>query len=202
MNKSKNIVWSESHVTKQERQNIFGHKGAVIWLTGLSGSGKSTIAKELEKKLLERNVNAYVLDGDNIRHGLNSDLGFSAADREENIRRVGAVSALFADAGVVAIAAFISPFKKGREQAKEVVGSDCFFEIFLDVPLEVCEERDPKGLYKKVRSGEIEKFTGIDSPYEKPENPSLVIDTGVTSLEESVNALLSLLEKNEIIPIG
>ena len=202
MNKSKNIVWSESHITKQDRKNIFGHKGAVLWLTGLSGSGKSTIAKELEKKLLDRTINAYVLDGDNVRHGLNSDLGFSEADREENIRRIGAVSALFADAGLVVIAAFISPFRKGRELAKESVGSDSFFEIFLDVPLEICEDRDPKGLYKKVRSGEIEKFTGIDSPYEKPTNPSLVIDTGATTLEQSVNALLSLLEKNKIIPLG
>ena len=202
MNKSKNIVWSESHITKQDRQNILGHKGAVLWLTGLSGSGKSTIAKELEKKLLDRKINAYVLDGDNVRHGLNSDLGFSEADSEENIRRVGAVSALFADAGVVVIAAFISPFSKGREQAKEVAGNDSFFEIFLDVPLKVCEDRDPKGLYKKVRSGEIEKFTGIDSPYEKPMNPSLSIDTGVTSIEQSVNSLLSLLEKHDIIPIS
>jgi adenylylsulfate kinase len=199
VNASKNILWSESYITIEDREKMFGHKGAVLWLTGLSGSGKSTIAKELEKVLINKKIHSYVLDGDNIRHGLNSDLGFSETDRQENIRRVGAVSALFSDAGVIVIAAFISPFREGRQLAKEACGNEQFFEIFLDVPLTVCEERDPKGLYKKVRAGEIEKFTGIDSPYEQPLQPALSINTADTSIEESVKMLFDLLVENKII---
>lgn len=198
-NKSKNIVWTASHLSREERENLIGQKGCVVWLTGLSGSGKSTIAKELELKLAQLKEVAYILDGDNIRHGLCSDLGFSDEDRAENIRRIGACAALFADAGVVAITAFISPFEKGRELAKESVGDDRFFEIFLDVPLAVCEERDPKGLYKKARNGEIENFTGIDSPYEKPTHPQLVVDTSKLSVEESVEAILAMLKESKII---
>lgn len=199
MNKSDNIVWSASYLSRSEREQLVGQKGCVVWLTGLSGSGKSTIAKELELKLVKGKSMAYVLDGDNIRHGLCSDLGFSDLDRSENIRRIGAASALFADAGVIAITAFISPFEKGRELAKESVGDDRFFEIFLNVPLAVCEERDPKGLYKKARNGEIENFTGIDSPYENPTHPQLAVDTSTLSVEESVDAILAMLRDNKII---
>ena len=199
MNKSENIQWSASHLSRDEREELIGQKGAVVWLTGLSGSGKSTIAKELELKLVKSREVAYILDGDNIRHGLSSDLGFSDEERSENIRRIGAAAALFADAGVVAITAFISPFEKGREVAKNSVGDQRFFEIFLDVPLAVCEERDPKGLYKKVRNGEISNFTGIDSPYEKPTHPHLVLNTAELSVDESVEKILSMLRENKII---
>jgi len=190
----KNIVWSESSVGRGERRKLTGQNGCVVWLTGLSGSGKSTIAKKLERRLLEAGRMAYILDGDNIRHGLCSDLGFSPEDRSENIRRVGEVAALFADAGVVAIAAFISPFEADRRGAREAAGDNCFFEIFLDTPLDVCENRDPKGLYKKARRGEIEDFTGLGSPYEKPADPALSIDTSTVSVEEAVDAISELLE--------
>lgn len=198
-NKSKNIVWTASYLGRDEREMLIGQKGCVIWLTGLSGSGKSTIAKALELKLVKAKEVAYILDGDNIRHGLCSDLGFSDEDRSENIRRIGAAAALFADAGVLAITAFISPFEKGRELAKDSVGDDRFFEIFLNVPLSVCEERDPKGLYKKARNGEIENFTGIDSPYEKPTHPQLLLDTSQLSVDESVEKIMALLRDNKII---
>jgi adenylylsulfate kinase len=198
-NKSENIQWSVSSFSRPEREKLIGQKGCVIWLTGLSGSGKSTIAKELERRLVEKKVMAYVLDGDNIRHGLSSDLGFSDADRAENIRRIGAAAELFADAGIMAITAFISPFEKGRELARQSVGEDRFFDIFLDAPLSVCEERDPKGLYKKVRSGEISNFTGIDSPYEKPVHPTLVLNTADLTVDESVEKILSILKENDII---
>lgn len=198
-NKSENIQWSASHLTRNERENLIGQKGCVVWLTGLSGSGKSTIAKELELRLVKTGKVAYILDGDNIRHGLSADLGFSDAERAENIRRIGAAAALFADAGTISITAFISPFEKGRELAKRSVGDDRFFEIFLDVPLSVCEERDPKGLYKKVRDGEISNFTGIDSPYEKPTHPHLVLNTADLSVEQSVEKILSMLRENDII---
>ena len=199
MNKSENIQWSVSHLSRDEREALIGQKGCVVWLTGLSGSGKSTIAKALELKLVQAKEVAYILDGDNIRHGLSSDLGFSNEDRSENIRRIGAAAALFSDAGVVAITAFISPFEKGREFAKQSVGDDRFFEVFLDVPLAVCEERDPKGLYKKVRNGEISNFTGIDSPYEKPTHPLLVLNTAELSVEESVDSIMVMLRDNKII---
>lgn len=198
MNKSTNILWSASHLSRDERENLIGQKGCVIWITGLSGSGKSTIAKELELKLVKNGVLSYVLDGDNVRHNLNADLGFSDEDRSENIRRIGAASALFADAGVIAISAFISPFEKGREIAKESVGRDRFFEIYLDVSVAVCEKRDPKGLYKKAKRGEIKNFTGIDSPYEKPTHPKLVLNTEILTIEESVDAIIELLHKNKI----
>ncbi len=199
MNKSQNIMWSVSHLSRDERETLIGQKGCVVWLTGLSGSGKSTIAKELELKLVQAGEIAYTLDGDNIRHGLSSDLGFTDADRSENIRRIGAAAALFSDAGVVAITAFISPFENGREFAKQSVGDDRFFEVFLDVPLAVCEERDPKGLYKKVRNGEISNFTGIDSPYENPPHPLLVLNTAELNVEESVDLIMAMLRDNKII---
>ncbi|MBN1863374.1 MAG: adenylyl-sulfate kinase [Victivallales bacterium] len=199
MGKSENIVWSAGFLSKSEREQLTGHKGCVVWLTGLSGSGKSTIAKELELSLVKSGNMAYILDGDNIRHGLNSDLGFSDDGRDENIRRIGEVAALFADAGVIAITAFISPFAKGREQARRAAGNSRFFEVFLDVPLHVCEARDPKGLYGKARKGEISNFTGIDSVYEKPHAPELVLDTSALSVEDSVKMVILMLKRNNFI---
>jgi adenylyl-sulfate kinase len=199
MVESKNIVWSQSNISPEQREQMLGNKGAVVWLTGLSGSGKSTIAKALEENLFFNGTNAYILDGDNVRHSLNADLGFSDEDREENIRRVGAVAALFADAGIVTIVSFISPFEKGRKQARNLVGDDRFFEVFLDVPLNICEERDPKGLYKKVRAGQISKFTGIDSPYEQPSNPELIINTAEQDVDTAVSEIITMLKNAGII---
>ena len=199
MGKSENIVWSASYLSTVERESLIGLKGCVIWLTGLSGSGKSTLAKELELRLVKSGKVSYVLDGDNIRHGLNSDLGFSDEDREENIRRIGEVAALFADAGVIAITAFISPFAKGREHARQAAGNNPFFEVFLDTPLHICETRDPKGLYGKARKGEISNFTGIDSAYEKPSSPELVLDTSEMSIKGSVESIIRMLRQNKIM---
>jgi adenylylsulfate kinase len=195
-NMDKNLTWSESVVTREYREKATGQRGCVIWLTGLSGSGKSTIARELERQLIENGKMAYVLDGDNVRQGLCSDLGFSAEDRDENIRRVGEVAALFADSGVVTIAAFISPFIAARNRVAKTMGYERFFEVHLDVPLEVCEQRDPKGLYKKVRKGEIPEFTGVTSPYESPEHPALRIDTSKISVEDAVRLILDLIKSN------
>ncbi len=194
--KSKNIVWHETTVTKEERERLSGHRGCTVWLTGLSGSGKSTLANMLEKALWERGVRAYVLDGDNVRHGLNKDLGFSPEDRTENIRRIGEVAALFTDAGVVNITAFISPYREDRNRVRAMMKEGDFIEIFVDCNLDECERRDPKGLYKKARAGEIPEFTGISAPYEPPEKPELVVDTGTQSPEESLAAILSYLESN------
>ncbi len=173
----KNIVKHNHKVTKEERENLINQKSKIIWLTGLSGSGKSTIANELAVKLQNEGKLAYILDGDNIRMGLCKDLGFSDDDRKENIRRIGEVAKLIADTGVIVITAFISPFIEERNNAKEIIGND-FIEVFVDASLEICEDRDPKGFYKKARSGEIPKFTGISSPYEKPINPDIYINTG------------------------
>ena len=196
MDNKNNITWSDSYLSREKRESMIGQKGMVIWLTGLSGSGKSTIAKTLEISLMHNGKIAYVLDGDNLRHGLNMDLGFSDRDRIENIRRIGEIAALFADAGIIVITAFISPFEKGRKLAEKAAGSDRFFEVFLDTPLEVCERRDPKGLYKKARKGELSDFTGIDSIYERPLMPKLTIDTGSLSVEESVQMIINMLEKH------
>jgi len=186
----------EGHVTAQERADLLGHRGAVIWLTGLSGSGKSTLAFALERRLINDQHAAFVLDGDNVRHGLCSDLGFTAADRDENIRRVGEVAALFAEAGVIAIASFISPYAAARQRACERAGEDSFIEVHLDAPLEVCERRDPKGLYKKARAGEIANFTGISAPYEVPKAPSLRLDTDALSVEACVDEVVAYLTAN------
>ena len=186
--KSKNITTVEHRVTRDQRWQHNRHRGGVLWLTGLSGSGKTTLAFELEQRLFKLGMQAYVLDGDNIRHGLGADLGFSPRDRAENIRRVGEVAALFADAGVIAITAFISPYRQDRDQARRAAES-AFHEIYLEASLEVCEQRDPKGLYKKARRGEIPEFTGITAPYEAPEKPELVIDTGRLSVESSLRVL-------------
>ena len=193
--KATNITWHEGHVGREEREKLLGQKGVLIWMTGLSASGKSTIAYTLEHALVQRGRLAYVLDGDNIRHGLNKNLGFSAEDRTENIRRIGEVGKLYVDAGIITITAFISPYRADRQIARETVGEGSFYEVFCDTPLEVCEERDPKGLYKKARAGEIKGFTGIDDPYEAPEKPELVIDTSKMSPQEATIALIEMLEK-------
>lgn len=190
-----NLTKHEQVVTKLERQNLLKQKSPVIWLTGLSGSGKSTIANELTRQLFEMGKLSYILDGDNIRLGLNKDLGFSDDDRRENIRRVSEVAKLFSDAGVITIIAFISPFIKERENAKKIIGKDNYFEIFINSPLELCELRDPKGLYKKARSGEIKMFTGIDSPYEEPINPYIVIKTENCKPIECANEIIEKLFK-------
>jgi adenylyl-sulfate kinase len=181
------------------RHELLGQKGCVLWFTGLSGSGKSTIAYELELKLFKNSHLCYVLDGDNVRYGLNSDLGFSIEDRQENIRRVAEVANLFADAGMITIVSFISPFKSEREFAKKLIGKENFFEIYFSTPISLCEKRDAKGLYKKVRNGEIKEFTGISSPYENPENPNLEINTLDVNITESVNKLYNLILTNKII---
>ena len=193
--KSKNIFWSEGKINAQARAAQHGHRGAVIWLTGLSGSGKSTIAQALERELFVRAMHPYILDGDNIRHGLNSNLGFSPDDRVENIRRVSEVAKLMADAGNVVITAFISPYRADRQRARAIAmeGNAEFIEVFVDAPLAVCEERDPKNLYKKARAGEIREFTGIDAPYETPVDPEIVVQTHHQSVEESVAAILERL---------
>lgn len=188
--KSREITRQTGKVTREDREKLLGQKGITVWLTGLSGSGKTTIAYELERRLIEMGRACFVLDGDNIRHGLNRDLGFSDADRSENIRRVAEVAALMNDAGLIVITAFISPFAKDRLNAREIIGNERFIEVFVDAPIELCEQRDPRGLYRKARAGEIPEFTGITSPYEPPEKPDVRIDTSATSLDEAVETLL------------
>lgn len=188
-----NLRWHQATVDKTDRRRLNGHGSGVIWLTGLSGAGKSTLANELETRLRARAIRSYLLDGDNVRHGLNSDLGFSAEDRAENIRRVAEVSKLMVDAGLVVITAFISPFRAERALARSLLGEGEFVEVFVDTPLAVAEQRDPKGLYKKARRGELKHFTGIDSPYEAPENPDIVINTTSSSVQESADGLFQLL---------
>lgn len=192
--KSTNVVWHKMNVTRKHRETLLKQKGILLWFTGLSGSGKSTVASALEQKLHSLGKITYALDGDNVRHGLNSDLGFSDKDRVENIRRIGEVSKLFVDAGIITIATFVSPFREDRQKVKELLGED-FIEIFIDCPLEVCESRDPKGIYKKARAGEIKHFTGIDSPYEEPINPEITVSTHLNTLEECVDKLMSYLEE-------
>jgi adenylylsulfate kinase len=180
-----NLVEHKHKVTKEDRQSLLKQKSPVIWLTGLSGSGKSTIANELAIKLQQEGKLAYILDGDNVRMGLNKDLGFSNDDRKENIRRIAEVAKLLSDTGVIVITAFISPFREERSSAKDIIGRDNFIEVYVNAPLDICEDRDPKGLYKKARLGEIPMFTGIDSPYEEPLRPSIHIKTNLMSVEES-----------------
>ncbi|MBS0000034.1 MAG: adenylyl-sulfate kinase [Cyclobacteriaceae bacterium] len=197
--KATNITWHQGAVTNQDRERLLGQKGIVIWFTGLSGSGKSTLAHAVEEKLFEKGHISYVLDGDNIRHGLNKNLGFSPEDREENIRRIGEVSKLFADAGVIAMTAFISPYRADRDKARELVQNGRFIEVFVKVPLDVAESRDPKGLYKKARAGEIKEFTGIDAPYDEPLNAEITVDTSRYSLEESADMVLDFLRNKNFI---
>lgn len=199
MTKSQNITWHDSEVTKTERQAQNGHKSVVLWLTGLSGSGKSTISVALEKALFERRIHAYRLDGDNIRHGLNNNLGFSPEDRKENIRRIGEVSKLLADAGLITLTAFISPYREDRDRVREILEDGEFIEVYAKASVETCEQRDPKQLYKKARAGEIKNFTGIDAPYEAPEHAEIVVDTETTSVEEVVQQILNYLEDKQII---
>jgi adenylylsulfate kinase len=196
-----NITWHEGHVTREERNALLRQKGATLWFTGLSGSGKSTIAFTLEHALVQRGHLAYVLDGDNIRHGLNKNLGFSAADREENIRRIGEVAKLFADCGVIAMTSFISPYRKDRDGVRALhdAGQLLFIEIHVNTPIATCEQRDPKGLYKKARAGELKNFTGIDDPYEGPLKPELTVDATHTSPQEATVLLLEYLEKRGIV---
>lgn len=198
--KSKNIVWHQSTVTRAERETISGHRGCTVWLTGLSGSGKSTVANLLEKALWERGVRSYVLDGDNVRHGLNKDLGFSPKDRTENIRRIGEVAALFTDAGVVNVTAFISPYRADRDLVRKVQAEGNFIEVYVKCDLDECEKRDPKGLYKKARAGEIPEFTGISAPYEAPDNAELVVDTTGQTPEQSLAVIVGYLESKAYIP--
>jgi adenylylsulfate kinase len=197
---STNIAWHHTSVDRSARAARQGHRSAILWFTGLSGAGKSTLANAVNQALFERGLACYVLDGDNIRHGLCKDLGFSDADREENIRRIGEVSKLFLDAGVVVLTAFVSPFKADRDRARALVAAGDFVEIHCAADLTVCEERDTKGLYAKARAGEIKEFTGISSPYEAPEAPELKVDTGSQTLEQSVEQVLSYLSAQGVIP--
>ena len=198
--KATNIVWHEASVDRAARAEKRCHRSAILWFTGLSGSGKSTLANAVNASLFERGLATYVLDGDNVRHGLCKDLGFSDADREENIRRIGEVAKLFLDAGVIVLTAFVSPFRADRDKARELVEQGDFLEIFCAADLDVCESRDPKGLYAKARSGAIKEFTGISSPYEAPESPDLKINTGSQELTESVQVVLKALEAQGVIP--
>jgi adenylylsulfate kinase len=196
--KSTNITWHHGNITKEDRERLNGHKAVVIWFTGLSGSGKSTLAHAVEDELFKRGCRTIVLDGDNIRHGLNKNLGFSPEDRAENIRRIGEVANLFIHAGVIAMTAFISPYRADRDKAREIAKNG-FVEVYVKCALEVCEARDTKGLYKKARAGEVKEFTGISAPYEEPLNPELVIDTAAEPLEASAKRVINYLLKAGIV---
>ncbi len=197
--KSTNITWHQADITREDRERQNGHRAVTLWFTGLSGSGKSTLAHAVENALFERGCRTYVLDGDNIRHGLNKNLGFSPEDREENIRRIGEVAKLFNDAGVIALTAFISPYRADRDKARAIAAEGGFMEIYVACDLSVCEERDPKGLYKKARAGEIKEFTGISAPYEEPTAAELIVDTGKETLEESTAKVLAMLQERGVI---
>jgi len=199
--RSSNVRWHEAHVGRADREKQNGHRSAVLWFTGLSGSGKSTLAHAVEEQLYARGIRTYVLDGDNVRHGLCGDLGFSDVARRENIRRIGEASKLFVDAGIVVLTAFISPFRSDREQVRNLLPDD-FIEIYCNSPLEVCESRDVKGLYERARAGEIKEFTGISSPYEVPEKPELVVDTGHLTLEQSVRQVIDYLKDQKFINLS
>ena len=200
--KATNITWHEATVTAEDREKLLNQKGCVIWFTGLSGSGKSTLANAVEQVLHQQRHHTYVLDGDNVRHGLNKNLGFSPEDREENIRRIGEVAKLFTDAGTIVMTAFISPYRADRDQARALIAEDRFVEVFVDCPIGVCEERDTKGLYKKARAGEIKEFTGISAPYESPLNPEATVNTAALSIEECAQAVVETLVKAGLVPAG
>jgi adenylylsulfate kinase len=197
--KAENLTWHIGEVDREARAAAHGHRGAVLWFTGLSGSGKSTIGHRVERMLIERGAFAYVLDGDNVRHGLNSDLGFAPEDRVENIRRIGEVARLFADAGGLVLSAFISPYRADRDRVRALMGPGEFIEVFVDTPLEICEARDPKGLYKKARAGEISNFTGLDAPYEVPENPEVHLETANLSVDEAAAQVIRYLDEQNIL---
>jgi adenylylsulfate kinase len=192
----KHISWHASKISKTDRHQLNQHKSAVLWFTGLSGSGKSTISVELEKELFQLGIHVYRLDGDNLRHGLNANLGFSPADRKENIRRIGEVAKLMVDAGLLTLAATISPFREDREQIRKLFDEGEFIEVFVKARVEVCKARDPKGLYRKAEMGKIKNFTGIDAPYEEPKSPEIVIDTEKLTITESVQVILDYLKQN------
>jgi len=199
MRKESNVVWHHAAVTRQGRQMRSGHKSVILWFTGLSNSGKSTIAHAVEERLFEMDCSTFVFDGDNVRHGLCSDLSFSREDRSENIRRIGEMARLFIEAGVIAVTAFISPFRAERERVRRLVAPGDFLEVYCRCPLDLCEQRDVKGHYRRARAGEIEEFTGISSPYEEPENPEMVLDTGEYSVEECVEKVLDLLVERGVV---
>ena len=198
-NKPKNVFWHEGKIKKEDREKLLGQKGVIVWFTGLSASGKSTVACEVERRLFEENKLAYVLDGDNIRHGLNKDLGFSPEDREENIRRIGEVAKLFSDAGLIALTAFISPYKKDREKVRYLVKNDEFIEVYVKCPIDVLKKRDPKGMYEKALRGEVKEFTGISAPYEEPDNPELILETDKETIDQSVNKVMEYLKTQGVI---
>jgi len=197
--KSSNTVWHNATVTRARRETLNGHRSVLVWFTGLSGSGKSTVAHSVEERLHQLGCRTFVFDGDNVRHGLCADLGFSIEDRHENIRRISEMAKLFINAGVIALTAFISPLRADRQRVRQLVGESDFIEVFCDCPLEVCETRDVKGLYKKARRGEIKEFTGISSPYEVPERPDAVLHTGRETLEECVEKVINVLRARDII---
>lgn len=216
MNEPVHVVWHGMTVSREDRERLNGHRGCVLWLTGLSGCGKSTIANAVDGKLHQLGARSYVLDGDNVRHGLNASpelllerhtgsfarrfgLGFEAEDREENIRRIGAVAELFCDAGLITLAAFVSPYRRDRDAVRNSLKPGDFVEIFVNTPLEVCEQRDPKGLYKLARAGKLRNFTGIDDPYETPENPELTLDTSQSSVEQLANQVVSYLRSKALL---
>jgi len=196
---STNTVWHHATVTRARREAQNGHRGAILWFTGLSGAGKSTLSHAVEEELHQHGCHTFVLDGDNVRHGLCGDLGFSAQDRIENIRRVGEIAKLFMEAGIIVLTAFISPFRTDRERVRGMVEHGDFIEIYCDSPIEVCESRDIKGLYKKARAGQIAEFTGISSPYEIPVNPELIVDTGTTDLDKCVRQVIRMLNQHGIV---
>ena len=200
--KARHIVWHPGKITRAKRERLSGHRGFTIWFTGLSASGKSTLAVAMEEALYEHGCHAYVLDGDNVRHGLNSNLGFSPEDRTENIRRIAEVAKLFRDAGVISLTAFISPYRSDRESARKLAEAehDAFIEVFVDCPLDVCEQRDPKGMYKKARAGVIADFTGINAPYEPPEKPEVHLHTDQLTVGECVHAIMDYLMRHTYIP--
>lgn len=198
---SNHITWHESAVTKVERQQRNQHRSVVIWFTGLSGSGKSTISVALEKALYQQQVHTYRLDGDNVRHGLNNNLGFSPEDRKENIRRIGEVSKLMVDAGLITITAFISPYQADRDEVRNLLDDKEFIEIYTSCSIKTCESRDPKGLYQKARNGEIKGFTGINAPYEEPNNPEIIIDTEQDSIETAVNQIIDYLKVHDYLDV-
>jgi adenylylsulfate kinase len=198
MNKN-NLTWYNGRVSREDREKLHRHKGAVVWFTGLSASGKSTVAHMVEKELFSRGCSTYVFDGDNVRHGLCSDLSFSAADRTENILRIGEMVKLFVDAGIIVLAAFISPFRKDRERIRSLFREDIFFEVYMNCPTEICSKRDKKGIYEKAKAGIIKEFTGISSPYEPPLSPELVIDSAETGADEAAGKVMLLFEQGKII---
>lgn len=199
MTHNPNIIWHPAAISKSDRQSLNGHKSCVLWFTGLSGSGKSVLANAVDEKLYRKGIQSYVLDGDNIRHGLNKDLGFQTGDRIENIRRIGEVAKLFVDSGQMILTAFISPFREDRDMVRALFPKGEFFEIYVKCPLHVCEQRDPKELYKKARNGKIKHFTGIDSPYEAPLSPDFIIESDQTSISDGADLIINALQNRGII---